>query len=598
MKKKLLMAMVLALVLTACGAKETQDNASPSKENVEANVEEGNSDSSEAASEVADMDMYEAFLNNEEVVYGDRVDYANYYSESDADFDLEFEKGRGYTLTEFVLRNVECEVSQFESADLTTVNYAYIDCGNDGVKELAIQLIMDSEYMGQINKEYIIKEIGGKLQICYRAYGLYRTEEYIANNYGLIYSGGSSSAYSYSSGYGYVNEDGDYVFLNSVETEYGLGCEFDGLGGIYDVASKYRDDIDVDQMYMDGYVFSNPSDFDFENNDYSEYLKTIEYVAYPEGDELVQNIFDEAGIKLYTEAEMQAKVLADVESKGLSKEIYENRDYVEWQEIESEELENVVKYGINPVFVTNTAELVEAICDNVTIVLEPGVYNLTEYLNENFESISYRDYEEENPAGVLYGGYEDELEFYVNNLENLKIMSKDSKNRAEIVCVPRYAQVMTFENCRNVTVEDVIMGHTIEQGVCSGDVIAFSGSSRCQVTNCDLYGCGAYGLNFMGAEYVTVTNTKIHDCSYGCVESYGSEYIFFDSCEFVDCREYTMFDIYGGTASFYNCSFKNLEGDMLGLNDETYIYFNNCVFDANALASVNSYAGPGVVTIY
>ena len=58
---------------------------------------------------------------------------------------------------------------------------------------------------------------------------------------------------------------------------------------------------------------------------------------------------------------------------------------------------------------------------------------------------------------------------------------------------PRYAFCLKFVNCSNCEVENLTIGHTVG-GFCSGGVIGAEQSSV-TVKDCDLYGCGTYGLN-------------------------------------------------------------------------------------------------------
>ena len=59
---------------------------------------------------------------------------------------------------------------------------------------------------------------------------------------------------------------------------------------------------------------------------------------------------------------------------------------------------------------------------------------------------------------------------------------------------PRYSFVIRFVNCTNCVVENLTMGHT-EGGFCSGGVIGARQTSNLTVKDCDLYGCGTYGLD-------------------------------------------------------------------------------------------------------
>lgn len=155
---------------------------------------------------------------------------------------------------------------------------------------------------------------------------------------------------------------------------------YEGLGGIYDVAAKYEEEIDYDQMYMEEYTFVDPVTFDFENNDYSVFLENAKYVAYPAEDELVQRIFAEANIKLYSPEEMEAFIASNAKEKGIDEDILEIQSDVEWKALETQQVKEFILYGDHPVFVDSVEEFIENIKDDACIVLAPGTYNVTKYL--------------------------------------------------------------------------------------------------------------------------------------------------------------------------------------------------------------------------
>lgn len=615
MKKRFLAGVMMAVIsvsMVACGnnvsTKEndsdtktvTEDKTLDTDEEDADNEESDEQDSEEKLEEKAgnaSEALYNAFIENDAQLYaGKQFIYGYYDYENDKSIPL-LEDGKGYTLIDFFERIAKCVDEEYDSMEIDSVEYAFIDCGNDGEPELALQIGLNSDNMGYITQGYVIKNFDGKLQLCTKIESAYRSEEYFKNKYGVIYSGGSNGASSWTEGYSYINAAGENVFLYSADCEYGLGMYFDTLGGVYSVAAKYEEDID-DEWYMMEYHFDDPSDIDFENIEYDDYLKTLPYTAYPEGEELIEKIFDEAGVKLYPQKQMDDMILQDMSSKGLSKEIFDSEETVEWMKITNDTIDEVIKYGVNPVYVSTTEEFVEALSDNANIVLMPGTYNVTEYILENQKDIPYNIPNGEKEPGVYYTGDALEPGFMIYGYANLKISSQDENNMAEIVSEPRFELVVDFNNCYNVTVNNIIMGHTPEQGSCGGDVIGFTDCDTAKVRGCDLYGCGAYGTCVMDSMYINFTDTTIHDCSYGCAEIYDSTTVSFDGCRFIDCEDSTMFYNFGSYMSFYDCEFKNLRGDMLWMDDGGSTTFSGCTFDASALDSLNSYDGAGELNIY
>lgn len=85
-------------------------------------------------------------------------------------------------------------------------------------------------------------------------------------------------------------------------------------------------------------------------------------------------------------------------------------------------------------------------------------------------------------------------------------------------CVPRYADVLTFENCSNIYVTHITLGHTQEPGSCMGGVLHFQNCQSVLAEDCDLYGCGTLGVIGDSCMDMQIINSLIHDCSVGGVE--------------------------------------------------------------------------------
>lgn len=571
-------------------AQDTEEGISSEGENT--TLEGGNKEE-----EFAPKDLYNAFLQGEALLYADADSDFNLYYDFELDNEIPIlEEGVLYSLTAFVTRWTECYSDSLGRTEPESFRYCYIDCGADGEEELVLKITMNTEYDGPLEEKYIIKAIDGKLKLCYRTQTVYRIYEDINNSFGIIQAGGSGGAFSGGTSYAYINGEGEYVYLYGFTTEYALGYMYAGVGGIYDVAAKYSDEIEKhieDDWYLEAYSFEDPMEDD--GSDYEEYLKKLKYAAYPEDEPLIDTIFEEAGIRRYSSEEIDELIEECVTKKGITKQQLEKREDFEWKDIENDELEEMAAYGIKPVFVSNTEEFLEALSNNANIILEPGEYNVTQYLREHKDKIGYI---EEYSAGVCYSGTEESPELNVVGLNGLRISSKDPENMAVIVSEPRDALVMHFDTCRELSIENVVMGHTPEQGTCGGDVIGFTNCNNAKITGCDLYGCGAYGAYIYESDYVYFEDTTIHDCTYGCLEMYYSESASFYECEFINCEGSVMFWIYDGTLYCNNSNFKNLDGEMLYMSENSSAVFGNCTYDAQASASLQSYDGEGNISIY
>ena len=158
--------------------------------------------------------------------------------------------------------------------------------------------------------------------------------------------------------------------------------------------------------------------------------------------------------------------------------------------------------------VTNVDELLAAIGPERTILLAPGTYDLSQSAD--------------------YGGYGGEYYFWeqcydgpglvVNGAKGLTLRAED-ENAAHtlITAEPRYANVIAFRSCEDVTIQNLTLGHNLAPGECAGGVIDLQACSGTTVEGCRLYGCGVSGVNAWGGTALTVRACEIYDCSWCAV---------------------------------------------------------------------------------
>ncbi len=99
-------------------------------------------------------------------------------------------------------------------------------------------------------------------------------------------------------------------------------------------------------------------------------------------------------------------------------------------------------------------EFLDAIAPNTEIILATGEYNLTRATGYSRSNSAYYHWE---------GGY-DGYELVITDVENLSIVGGDP-NAVTISTEPRYANVLRFDNVDGVTLSDLVVGHTREQGL-------------------------------------------------------------------------------------------------------------------------------------
>ena len=175
--------------------------------------------------------------------------------------------------------------------------------------------------------------------------------------------------------------------------------------------------------------------------------------------------------------------------------------------------------------VVNTpGEFVEAICPGASIILLPGTYNLSDYLEEQWalksasKEVSADGVAELSEWTELHKCY-DGVELVIKNVTTLGIYG-GSTDRAgtRMVVSPTYAAVISFEKCEYCVMADITIGH-VKTGDCTGNVIDLFGCKGFDLYNMDIYGCGVYGIGaFNGCSQISVFDSIIHDCSNGAID--------------------------------------------------------------------------------
>ncbi|MCR5685270.1 MAG: right-handed parallel beta-helix repeat-containing protein [Lachnospiraceae bacterium] len=212
------------------------------------------------------------------------------------------------------------------------------------------------------------------------------------------------------------------------------------------------------------------------------------------------------------------------------------------------------------VTVSDLDSFIEAIAPNTTIILEPGTYNLSYQL----EALWYDDPKVFNDTHeyVQISDCFDGTEMTIRNCDGLSIKGGGSGDHivTELMIDPRYAAVLSFENCSNLYMSLLSMGHT-DRGDCSGNVIDLFGCSNITLEIMDIYGCGVYGIGaFEGTKNLYVHDSTIRDCSYGPFEIY-------------ECK---------GEVIFTDCIFTGSDGcgycSRTMRNQDPKLIFKNCMF--------------------
>ncbi len=216
------------------------------------------------------------------------------------------------------------------------------------------------------------------------------------------------------------------------------------------------------------------------------------------------------------------------------------------------------------VHVNNIYDMMEALGDDTEIVLAPGRYNISEWQKGNAagKMVNKFEYNKFSPAG-LYQGYQMSMAGY----RNLTIRGRDiAAITAEIVIEEPYDSVLAFQNCTNLTIANVSVGHIVEKGTCSGAVLEFTECKNVDIYNSDLYGCGTYGYEARNCDTINVYDSVIRECTYGLISAYDCTNLRFLRTTFKDTRtSLSLMWLQRSQISLEDCAFANVFGPIDGL---------------------------------
>ncbi|MGJ4950944.1 right-handed parallel beta-helix repeat-containing protein [Bradyrhizobium sp. HKCCYLS20291] len=189
---------------------------------------------------------------------------------------------------------------------------------------------------------------------------------------------------------------------------------------------------------------------------------------------------------------------------------------------------------------------------------------------------------------VKWNSVFDGKELIIVGAQNLEIEG----DGAALLAEPEYSWVITFENCRNITIAGLTLGH-VSAGYCQGGVLKFVNCHEVKIRNCDLYGSGTYGFEFENCADVDIDNSTVRDCSYGILNISNSKNITFTGCVFANNREFDLCSFFGDVEHimFRKCSFNRNQssGSMFRMDRVTSagVYVWQCSFSHNVCRGLN-----------
>jgi len=246
--------------------------------------------------------------------------------------------------------------------------------------------------------------------------------------------------------------------------------------------------------------------------------------------------------------------------------------------------------------VSSIEDLLEAIEPGAEIVLKKGTYNLTDAIEDIDDDIGIKKFNKEHDYVQILDNGIDGYEIVIKDVDGLVISGQDGKT-IEIETEPRYSDVFRFEECTDIELNNMTLGHVPEMGQCAGDVLEFDECENVVLNDLDLYGCGTYAIAAIELDSIEVNTCKLRDCSYGALffsDVYGAV---FSSCEIYENEGYFLLDAWDSEISFKKCDFNSntYEWDFISDDSSLDITFDKCSFGENESRSLaggeNDYNG-------
>lgn len=195
--------------------------------------------------------------------------------------------------------------------------------------------------------------------------------------------------------------------------------------------------------------------------------------------------------------------------------------------------------------VNNAKEFIKAIAPNTTIQLKGATIYLSELSSDN--SGDYYRFNKE------YDGYE----LVIQNVDNFKIQGL-GETPVKIITKPVYGDVLVFENCNNIILENIDAGHGPEKGGCTGGVLNFINSNEISINNSIMFGSGMEGITAFKVTGLECNNSIIRGCTYSIMTLTDCRNFEFSNCEFSDNQEFDLINIFKSqNIKFLNCDISN-----------------------------------------
>ena len=226
--------------------------------------------------------------------------------------------------------------------------------------------------------------------------------------------------------------------------------------------------------------------------------------------------------------------------------------------------------------VDSVKELFDSIKPDANIVIKAGYYNLSEYAETVWENEG-ESFNDSHPYMKIKKCF-DGVEIVIERADGISIKGGGTAADTEIVTQPRYAAVLNFSDCHDITLASLTMGHT-DTGDCAGNVVNFTACDNINLSDMDIYGCGVYGIGaYEGTDKLFVYDSTVRDCFSGPLEitSCSGRFNFYDSVFNGNGRYSYIESNPDMKISFYRCEFGEKETEYFMFSKD--VYTEDCSF--------------------
>ncbi len=539
------------------------------------------------------IEVYKNFLRGKEKVYTEK-DRLTVWKGTGKENAVVFPTNDGYTIDAFFKEVVNMELKERDEFYFSSLYYTFLDCGMNGFPELALRAEFNTQF-GSVTKEYVIKKIDDKLQICQCLDTESNNYCHLMNRYGLIYSGGISGAASEAFEEGIMTGKGDYQFVYEYTANYGVWALPEKAQDVLNDAVAKGEYTIPDSVWLGIYNFR---EYDGDPIREQKFWDSIIYSAQPGKDnarpagynqntneDFFRNVFDKTDYKYYSRGQVESKRESREAEVGMHG-VMADAASIEWGrcDLDRHEINN-----FETVVVSDVDELMAAIGSKKAVYLNPGEYNVTEWINKNIEKLDFSDNGKTISSTLGYSNSKEVPTLVISGVNRLILESMDKKNQAKIICDVPDAQVIQFIDCLNVELNYVTFTHSASEEKISGDVLAMNKCVGMQLNNCNILG-GAYGITSHDGKYLTVYASHMKNLSEGCFEAYDTVGVTFNRTLFTDCDAFCLYYLYNSESRFVGCNFNNLKGEYVYCYGNAPISFELCIYDGDALNQVTKLA--------